>query len=121
MDFLPTWDGSSVIPAPPVDSIQLQLYTDASVVGMGGSFGRWWFSASWPHFFAVRPIHVRELVAVATALYLWGDHLRDRQVVLFSDSRAVVDVWQRGSTRDPLCMRIIRELFFFFGGSQHPP
>ena len=116
VDFLPTWDGSSVFPAPPVDSIQLQLYTDASDVGMGGFFGRWWFSTPWSSFFAERPIHVRELVAVATALFLWGDHLRDRQVVLFSDSSAVVAVWQKGSTRDPLCMRIIREVFFFLAG-----
>ena len=38
LDFLPTWDGSSVIPQPPVTSIQLQLYTDASDVGMGVFF-----------------------------------------------------------------------------------
>ena len=55
-------------------------------------------------------------MAVATALYVWGDTIRDRQVVLFSDSRAVVDIWQKGSTKDPLCMRIIRGVFLFLAG-----
>ena len=112
LDFLPSWGGSSVVPLPPVSSIQLQLYTDASGVGMGGFFGPHWFSCPWPSAFQESSIHVRELVAVATALFLWGDALRDCSVVLFSDSLSVVLVWQKGSCRDPLSMRILRAVFF---------
>ena len=50
---------------------------------------------------------------MATALFLWGDLLRDQHVVLYSDSLSVVLVWQNGSCRDKLSMRILRSVFFF--------
>ena len=76
--FLPTWDGSAVVPAPPVDSIRLQLSPVASVVGVGGSFGRWWCSACW--LISLQCVRSKFVsVAVASARYLWGDHLQNRQ------------------------------------------
>ncbi|MEO2152323.1 MAG: hypothetical protein ABGW50_06685 [Thermococcus sp.] len=118
LEFLPAWNGVSLIQAPVVSSIDLHLFTDASSLGIGGVFGDRWFSLPlssfqsvlWFPFDQVFDINFWELLALLTAVFTWLPSFRDRQVAIHTDNLALVYVWSRGS-RSPLLMRLIRALF----------
>ena len=42
--FLNKWNGKSLVPEPSVTSESLNLFTDASLQGLGGFFNGYWFS-----------------------------------------------------------------------------
>ena len=114
-DFFPLWHGVEIIQPPPISSIDLHLFTDASDLGLGGVFGPHWFSAAWPEAWApsaANHINVRELFAVWVAVHLWGDAWANSAVVVHTDNKSVVDVWLTGSCSDARMMAIIRALFF---------
>ena len=116
LDFLPSWNGVSVIPPPPVSNIDLHLFTDASSHGIGGWFRDSWFSFPLSRFSALpcKPdsfnITFWELFALVVAVFTWSDRLRGREVVLNTDNEALVFVWSNGS-RHPAIMRLVRSLF----------
>ena len=107
----------SVIQHAPVSSPALHLFTDASLVAIGGLYGDRWFSAALPPHLRAKPIHVLELLAIFAAVLLWGPAWRDHHVVFHTDNLAITQVWQSGSSRDPDVMRLVRRLFFF--AAQH--
>ena len=116
-DFVVSWNGVSVIQQAPVPSTALHLFTDASLVGIGGLYGARWFSAALPPRLRSTPIHVLELFAILASVLLWGPAWRDRHIVFHTDNLAITQVWQSGSSRDPAVMRLVRRLFFF--AAQH--
>ena len=57
------------------------------------------------------PIVWKELYAIVCAVNSWG-HLWSKQKILFHcDNKAVVDIWRKGSTRDPETMALVRMLY----------
>ena len=117
LDFLPSWNGRSFIPPPPVSNVELQLYTDASALGLGGTFGSHWFavqlsvfsSLSWqPESFNIT---YWELFALVIAIFIWAPSLAEREVVLNTDNQALLAIWSNGSSVKPI-MRLVRALFF---------
>ena len=113
--FLPEWHGVEIIHPTPITASDLHLFTDASDLGLGCVYGPHWVSAGWPEEWAPSHrchINVRELFAVWAAVYTWGDHWTNKQVVIFSDNQTTIDVWQSGTCTDPLIMKIIRAIFF---------
>ncbi len=97
------------------DSDNLNLYVDASQLGMGGTFGSHWFSRAWTqteHVAAQRAIResmpYMEATAVATALSTWGHMLQGRLILLHSDCLPVVDGINHGWSRNEDMMTIYR-------------
>ena len=116
LQFLPHWNGIAIIHPPPINSHELHLYTDASDVGLGGFYGNNWFSSAWRDDWKpslTNHINARELFAVWTALFLWGDSWVNNEILIFTDNQAVVDVWLSGTCKDKLMMKLIRCMFFF--------
>ena len=111
--FLSRWHGVELIPPPPVSSVDLQFFTDASDLGLGAVFGPRWVALPWPHSWITFHINIRELFAIWVAIHTWGDMLRDTQVNIYTDSLSMTQVWKKGSCRDVTVMKIIRALFFF--------
>ena len=102
---------------PPVSNVELQLYTDASALGLGGTFGSHWFavrlsafsSLSWqPESFN---ISYWEFFALVIAIFIWAPSLAEREVVLNTDNQALLAIWSNGSSVKPI-MRLVRALFF---------
>ena len=117
--FLPDWHGVAIIHPTPVTQVELQLSTDASDLGFGCVYGNHWLYASWvPEWAPSKECHinVRELFAVWAAVYTWGEEWANREVVIFSDNKAVIDVWFTGSCKDRKMMSLIRSLFFHTAG-----
>ena len=113
--FLPDWHGVAIIHPTPITSIELQLSTDASDLGLGCVYGTHWVFSPWHPDWAPSSrchINVRELFAVWAAVYTWGEEWANKEVVIFSDNRAVVDIWFTGTCKDKLMMSLLRSLFF---------
>ena len=116
-EFLPEWNGINVIPSLPVSSDNISLFTDASGLGLGATYGRRWLYADWSKVSWVSPdqthINTRELFAIWVAVRTWGHHWSDSQIIIHTDNEATVNVWKTGTCKDKKMMRIIRALFFF--------
>ena len=71
-DCVGDWNRVSVIQRVPVPSTTLHLFTDASLVTIGGLYGPCWFSTALPSHLSAKPIHVLELLVILVAVLLWG-------------------------------------------------
>lgn len=111
-NLLSFWNGTSVIQHPPISSSDLNLFTDASFKGFGAYFNGSWISSPWLFQVSCHHIATLELFAVYAALFIWSDRLRDRQIVIYSDNIAIVQVWESGSSKDKHIMKLVRLLFF---------
>ena len=112
LEFLPSWNGVSILQSPLVPSSSLDLYTDASGLGLGGVFGSKWFSCQWPQNFQQYDINFKEIFAIFAALSTWGHLLANKQINFHCDNLNVVSIWLTGSCKNPDIMRVVRALFF---------
>lgn len=112
-NFLPCWNGISIIQDKFIDADQIQLFTDASNLGFGGVFRNKWFSCKWPESLLHHHINVKEMFAVVAAVFTWGHHWHNKQIILFSDNSTVCTVWHATRCKDPNLMFYIRHLFLF--------
>ena len=113
--FLPDWHGVEIIHPPPVTSIELRLFTDASDLGLGCVFGTHWVSSGWAEGWHPSPvchINVQELLAVWVAVFTWCHLWVNREIVNFADNRSPVEVWTLGSSNESGMMAVIPAIFF---------
>lgn len=91
-------------------STSLHLFTDASDLGYGCTFGKEWFfgkfSSNWLQFH----IAVREFLPIVIALELWCHQFQNCRVILHSDNIAVVHVINKTTSKDPNLMTLMRRL-----------
>ena len=111
--FVRQWNGVEFFTRVFTTSQDLQLYTDASGIGLGGVFRNAWFSISLPTKFRDFHINVLELLAVVAAVFAWGPQLQDSAIKFFTDNMCIVQVWSRGSSKDHHILALLRALFFF--------
>ena len=112
-EFASEWNGVAFFQDPIMTSEQLNFFTDASGLGLGGWFQDLWFSIVLPITEQPVPIHLLEFCAVAIAIVTWSDHLANKQVLISTDNFDVVQVWKTGSCKDKALMALVRKLFFF--------
>ena len=114
-EFLPDWNGVSVIQQAFVSSEDLQLFTDASDLGIGGVFGDKWFYSPLRDDWSPQAcdINCREMLALWAAVTSWGHLWVNKQIVIFSDNQAVVDVWKKGVAKHPRMLKLLRSIFFY--------
>ena len=111
--FIVSWNGVSLIQEPYIDSSKMRLFTDASNIGFGAVYGDYWFSCPWPQKFIPMHINIKEMFAVLAAIFTWGHHWHNKQIVLFSDNTTVCNVWLSTTSKDSDLMFYIRHLFLF--------
>ena len=111
LKYLPLWNGRAIIPDPFWSrSPDLELFTDASGgVGFGIYLQGRWLNGSWP---SNRSIQWKELYPIALSCLLWGPLWRGKKLLFHCDNQSVVDIWAKGSSRDPLLMHLVRSIFF---------
>lgn len=112
LDFLPSWNGISFFQEKIISSDTLQLFTDASNLGMGGVFNNRWFSRKWPASFSVFDINFKEIFAIFAAIATWAKLLKNKQILVYCDNLNIVTVWKTGTCKSPAIMRVTRALFF---------
>ena len=113
-DFLSTWSGSSLILNTHwTISPSMNLYTDASgSEGWGAFWSGRWLQSHWSPAQLVKPILWKELFAIVNAVNTWGQQWAKQKILFHCDNEAVVEIWCKGSTRDPETMALVRLLYF---------
>ena len=107
-DFLHQWNGKAIMLRTVEAKVDVQIFTDASLIGMGGIKNKQWFSVNWPEGWSNMHINVLELFAVATAIIMWLDKYYNCNVLIYTDNKPIVDIWMTGSTHNKQMMIIIR-------------
>lgn len=87
----------------------IRLFTDASTQALGAVLGNRLFSQSWNDSDRLLHINALELSAVTRSLLHFASTLANRSVTLFVDSRVVLGMLRRGTTRSPHLVGLLRE------------
>ena len=117
-EFLPLWNRTSIIPESfTISNADLQLFTDASGMGMGAIFGNSWIQAQWPP--EIKPqieesinIDCLELFAIFAACSTWGTQWAGKRIIFITDNAPITDIWQAGTTKSQGIMTLVREMYF---------
>ena len=57
-------------------------------------------------------INYRELFVIVTAVEIWGEHWKNKQIVVLTDNKPICDIWHSGSGKQPTILHLLRHLFF---------
>lgn len=110
--FLQSWNGCSFFQQPTTSSFALNLFTDASKLGLGAFFHNQWISEPWPDDTVGINIALLELFSVFTAISTWPNQLQHRSICVFTDNEAIVTIWASGSSKDAVISALMRSMFF---------
>ena len=118
IDFLPNWSESTIIPETyDILASDIQLFTDASKLGLGAIYGKSWIQARWPPGMAALntgkaiDIDYLELFAIFAACATWGHLWAGKRIVISTDNQPITDVWQAGTSKSPRIMNLVRKTF----------
>ena len=114
IQFLPQWTAVSMIPPTrTIRSTDLKLFTDASDLGYGATYGNCWFSQGWTQEQLDHSINYRELYAIVAATFTWGHDWTGKRIVFVTDNKPITQVWDKGTCPSPPIMALIRPLYMF--------
>ena len=112
IDFLPEWNCKSIIPESlSIRASDIKLFTDASDIGFGATYGTAWIQGSWDRQRKDISINYRELFAILAAALTWGSTWAGKRIVFFTDNQPITQVWASGTSPAPTIMSLIRALF----------
>ena len=111
LSFLENFNGKTIISKNFwVNSFSLKFYSDASGAGYAGVNGDQWFQGEFPPEWKSVNIAVKELLPVALSFRMWAPRLKGKNIIFMVDNRAIVDVLQSQTSRDPHIMSILRPM-----------
>lgn len=131
--FLQQWNGVSMFyDSKRTASHDMELYTDASLIGHGGYFQGHWFCANWPHSLIKElegcdSMAFRELYPIVVAALLWAPSWSKKRILFYCDNMSTVQIVQKGRSKVPCIMQLMRRLtwtsakFNFCIYAQHLP
>ena len=112
--FLPHWSGRSLI----LEShwtlhTKMQLFTDASGSdGWGAYWSGRWLQDHWSPAQQQMDIAWKELYATVMAVHTWGSLWQRQKILFHCDNQTVVNIWEKGNTKSPDIMVLVRLLYF---------
>ena len=114
LEFLPIFNGVSIIKPNIWDFADLAFTTDASLHGAGATCLDECFTVEFPEDIMRAAKHITglELYTVVLAVNFWAPKLRGRKFIVSCDKEAAVTVINSGSTRDGFMQRCSRQLWF---------
>ncbi len=93
-----------------INSSTLNMCSDASKKGFGATFGANWiqcrYTGSWPE----RDITVLELYPFYVMIALFGDRIRNSNIMFLCDNMAIVQIINKQSSKHGFIMSIVRSL-----------
>lgn len=124
-EVLQQWPGRSLLLEPEWrEAEQLAIFTDASLIGLGGMFGGKWFSQPWPKRVLAQAQRTKrvsttflELYALVTAASTWGHLWSGRKITFKCDNMPAVLALKAGTARDSRLMGYVRRLYLL--AAQH--
>ncbi len=111
-EFLPLYNGVSMLPMEDWSEPDAVLATDACLAGCGGVSGGCFFHATFPEAISKQGLHINalELLTLTVALKLWGPQLKGERIVVLCDNMASVQVLNSGASRDQFSQACLREV-----------
>ena len=85
---------------------------DASDYGYGAVFLDKWIASTFTEEQKNYSIEWRELYAIVIACNTWGQCLTSKKFLVYSDNLSIVQSVNKGSSKSPSVMALIRTLFF---------
>ena len=109
--FLGSYNGTSIItPYPICTDYSINLFSDASNIGYGGTYGSNWIQGCWNDTWRGLNIAVRELYPILILVKMFA-HLWSNQTVCFHcDNQAIVASLNKQRARNPTIMTLLRPL-----------
>lgn len=111
------WNGISFFYEEDIEtSVKLQFFTDAAPsVGFGGIFNKQWFAERWPKELkelapSIQSTALMELYPIVIACLLWADQWTRKNILVFCDNEATVNIINKGRSSVPFINRFIRRL-----------
>lgn len=96
-------------------AVDLTIFTDSSGIGYGGYQDGKWFNGKWPEHMCsfgegVLSIAYKELYPIVLAAVLWSATWARKRILFYSDNLAAVHVLQKGRSKSPAIMTLMRRL-----------
>jgi len=109
--FVTRWNGRSMFDC---SLPSHRIFTDASGRwGCGAVFGSQWLKLAWSSEWTHKDIMAKELVPIVLSCMVWGPLLSGTRVEFRCDNSSVVDSINKGSSKEPTVMHLLRCLWFF--------
>jgi hypothetical protein len=114
--FLQQWNGVSFFyDIKRTASHDMELYTDACLIGHGGYFQGRWFSERWPqsvenYLKESDSMAFRELYPIVVAATLWAPLWSKKRILFYCDNTSTVQIVQKGRSKVPCIMQLMRRL-----------
>ena len=114
IEFLPLYNGVSLIPETNWSTPDEIFSSDASLVGCGGFFMGNYYHSKFPKIVKDLSLHINalEMLSIVVAFKVWGHLLTKKNITVFCDNLSCVMVINSGRTRDPFLLKCLRELCF---------
>ena len=93
-----------------VNSVSLDLFTDASNTGSGAYLGNRWFGGVWPDTWKKFHITVKEIFPIVQAPELWADQLQNQCKTFHCDNSSIVQVINKQSSKDKILINLVRRI-----------
>ena len=113
--FMSTWNGVSFMDcSPQTPHADHQITTDASGSwGCGALFETQWFQLAWSTEWIRMDIMAKELVPIVLSCAVWGPLILRKKLEFKCDNHSLVDAINKGSSKEPMVMHLLRCLWFF--------
>lgn len=112
--FLLDWNGVSFLHQTSGPSPEVFIQSDASGSwGCGAFFNGLWLQWKWPSEWLPVAIMAKEMVPIVLSCAVWGPLLTRKRVLFQCDNSGVVAAIQKGSSREPTVMNLLRSMWFF--------
>ena len=109
--FLELYNGVTIIrDMPSINSDTINLFTDASLDGFGGTYGTNYITGKFPSSWKDYSIVVLETYPILALIVTFGLKLKNSKVVFNCDNQGVVSIINSQTSRNPLIMVMIRKL-----------
>jgi len=110
--FIRHWNGVSFLAGLSYPDTQIQ--TDASGNwGCGALFNGHWFQLQWSAEWTRIDIMAKELVPIVLSCAIWGPLLTRKSLEFKCDNSSLVAAINKGSSKEPMVMHLLRCLWFF--------
>ncbi|XP_077977557.1 uncharacterized protein LOC144433121 [Glandiceps talaboti] len=120
LEYLPLYNGISMIPAVDWSAPGSIFHSDACLSGCGGITNRQYFHSSFPEHIIDQRLHISalEMLTVVVAFKLWGIEWKGQRVTVMCDNEATVSVINTGRSKDNFMIACNRELLFWCASFQ---
>ena len=117
--FMKDYNGVSIMWPLQSDTPDEIIATDASGSGAGGIlWGKEYFRVGFHGVWIGKNIAYLEMLAIIVALKLWGGFIAGRKIIIQCDNMAVVEVINRGRSRDLFLQASLRKICFLLAKCQ---